>query len=107
MTPNRMEAATGVDGARRSAWSAIQAFLLSETLVSVCYWSTVALVAVAGACVLYWRWTRSAPVLTLPDDPWVLRHRLGLSKSRFRYCWSATWRRRAGRRFRGIGSGDT
>jgi hypothetical protein len=70
MTPNRMEAATGVDGARRSAWSAIQAFLLSETLVSVCYWSTVALVALAGACVLYWRWTRSAPVLTLPDDPW-------------------------------------
>jgi hypothetical protein len=70
MTPNRMEAATGVDGARRSARSAIQAFLLSETLLSVCYWSTVALVAVVGACLLYWRWTRYASVLTLPDDPW-------------------------------------
>ena len=70
MTPNRMEAATGLNGARRSAWSVIQAFLLSETFVSVCYWSTVALVAVVGACVLHWRWTHSAPAMTPPDDPW-------------------------------------
>ena len=74
MTPNGNEAVARVDADRRRlrhwAWPDVPAFLLSETLQSVCYWTTVLLLAVVGGYIMHWRWTHTTLNAMLADDPW-------------------------------------
>jgi hypothetical protein len=73
MTPNGNEAVARIDTdchtLRSCARPDTPAFLLSEILQAVCYWTTVVLLAVVGGYVLRWRWTHTLHSM-LPDDPW-------------------------------------
>ena len=51
------------------AESALQDVLFSEVLTSVCYWSTVILLAIAGAGLLYWRLSHPGPTAVPVGDP--------------------------------------
>ena len=74
MTPNGNEAVARVntDGRklRHWAWPDVPAFVLSETLQTVCYWTTVLLLAVVGGYIMHWRWTHTTLTAMLADDPW-------------------------------------
>jgi len=65
MAPNESNSITTV----REPWSVIQRIALSNVVLNVSYWCTVALVAVVGAYVFHWRWTHPV-VLAVADDPW-------------------------------------
>jgi hypothetical protein len=49
--------------------SRLQEILFSEVLTSVCYWSTVLLLAIVGAGLAYWRLTHPGPVAEPVTDP--------------------------------------
>jgi len=51
------------------AESALQDFLFSEVAISVCYWATVLLLAIAGAGLLCWRLTHPGPSAVPVGDP--------------------------------------
>jgi hypothetical protein len=47
----------------------LQEILFSEVLTSVCYWSTLLLLAVVGAGLVYWRLTHPGPAAEPVADP--------------------------------------
>jgi hypothetical protein len=49
--------------------SRLQEILFSEALTSVCYWSTVLLLAIVGAGLVYWRLTHPGPSAEPVGDP--------------------------------------
>jgi hypothetical protein len=49
--------------------SRLQEILLSEVLTSACYWSTVVLLAIVGAALVYWRLTHPGPAAEPVTDP--------------------------------------
>jgi hypothetical protein len=51
------------------AESQLQAVLFSEFVTSVCYWSAVLLLAIAGAGLVYWRLTHPGPAAEPVNDP--------------------------------------
>ena len=51
------------------AESQLQDVLFSEFVTSVCYWSAVLLLAIAGAGLAYWRLTHPAAAAELVNDP--------------------------------------
>ena len=51
------------------AESRLQEILFSEALTSVCYWSTVLLLAIVGAGLVYWRLTHPGPSAEPVGDP--------------------------------------
>jgi hypothetical protein len=53
----------------RETWSVIQRISLSDAVLNLSYWCTVALVAVVGAYVFHWRWTHPL-IPAVADDPW-------------------------------------
>jgi hypothetical protein len=51
------------------AESQLQDVLFSEFVTSVCYWSAVLLLAIAGTCLAYWRLTHPGPAAEPVNDP--------------------------------------
>lgn len=84
----------------------LQEALFSETVTSVCYWSTVFLLAVAGAGLLYWRLRHSgsaaAPVTDpfgITTPPWMMLSLppIGVATSLSHAAWCAVRGRRVWR----------
>jgi hypothetical protein len=80
------------------AESALQDVLFSEVLTSVCYWSTVIVLAIVGAGLLYWRLTHpgsSAMPVSDPfgvtTPPWLIVSLppIGVASSLGHAAWSA------------------
>lgn len=66
MTPNGTDAVVKIATHRR--WT--RSTFLSGQVLTVCYWSTVVLLAVVGGYALHWRWTHSVLTAAFPNDPW-------------------------------------
>jgi hypothetical protein len=84
----------------------LQEALFSEMVTSVCYWSTVVLLAVAGAGLLYWRLrhpgSAAAPVTDpfgITTPPWMMLSLppIGVVASVGHAAWCAARGRRAWR----------
>jgi len=48
----------------------IQGFLFSETMSSLCYWTTILLLAITGAYLIRWRFIHSVAYSDGVNDPW-------------------------------------
>ena len=91
----------------------LQEALFSEMVTSVCYWSTVVLLAVAGAGSLYWRFrhpgSAAAPVTDpfgITTPPWMMLSLppIGVVASVGHAAWCAARGRRAWRMLMTAGS---
>lgn len=48
----------------------VQGFLFSEAMSSLCYWTTILLLAIASAYLIRWRFIHPLPYADGVNDPW-------------------------------------
>lgn len=63
--PENFDTTTESEGEDR-----VQELLLSEPISSLCYWTTILLLAIAGLYLISWRLSHPLPYGTGFDDPW-------------------------------------
>ena len=70
MASSATKMANEPEGTRKERQPDVQDVLFSALVTSVCYWTTICLLAIVGAYLIHWWLTHPGPYAASANDPW-------------------------------------